>query len=289
MNTNLYGVSNQWVWRIRFDFLCNTVNIRLRKMGQVQTKEFSLLCWNIFGLDNHFLRERTLAICELVKEKKPDVVYFQEVIPATWDTIKHELGAEYSMYRHETVRCHYFHNLMVRNGSAVVLAKEGVTADMFPGTGQGRHLLKAPTTFNDIRIQFMTSHLESLPTDREERKKQLKSCFDIMKELEKTSMVTIFGGDLNLEDSELDEIGGKPENIRDAWEVCGSDKNHELTWHTDNPTRRIDRMYYCPGDGKLQPTSLELVGKDKLVKCGVLPSDHYGLFIKFQIQGPAQT
>ena len=40
----------------------------------------------------------------------------------------------------------------------------------------------------------MTSHLESLPTDREERKTQLKSCFDIMKELEKTSTMSIFGG-----------------------------------------------------------------------------------------------
>ena len=119
-------------------------------MGQVQTKEFSLLCWNIFGLDNHFLHERTRAICELVKEKKPDVVYFQEVIPATWDVIKHELGAEYSMYRLEPVKCHYFHNLMFRNRSAVVPAKEDRTADMFPGTGQGRHLLKVGITFNDI-------------------------------------------------------------------------------------------------------------------------------------------
>ena len=76
----------------------------------------------------------------------------------------------------------------------------------------------------------MTSHLESLPTDREERKTQLKSCFDIMKELEKTSTGGGgggAGGDLNLDDSELTEIGGKPENVRDAWELS---KRHDVKW-----------------------------------------------------------
>ena len=259
-------------------------------MEQQETKntgEFSLLCWNIFGLDSTHLRERTHAICKLVKQKKPDVVFFQEVVSSTWDQMLRELGNEYGMYRHPSVRCHYFHNLMLRNGSAVVPVKDGATADMFPGTGQGRHLLKVPTTFNGIRIHFMTSHLESLPTDREERKTQLKQCFAIMKELEKTSEMALFGGDLNLDDSELAEIGGAPENIRDAWEVCGSDKNHELTWHTNNATKRIDRVYYCPANGRLQPTSLELVGKDKVVPCDVLPSDHYGLFVRFQFRDAA--
>ena len=96
--------------------------------------------------------------------------------------------------------------------------------------------------------------------------------------------MSVFGGDLNLEDSELAEIGGKPENVCDVWEVCGSDKNHELTWHTNLATKRIDRVYYCPGNGRVQPTSLELVGKDKVASCGDLPSDHYGLFIRFKIQ-----
>lgn len=201
-------------------------------MGQQQTKEFSLLSWNIFGLDDNYISERTHAVCELVKQKKPDVVYFQEahvagmtVIPATWDLIMRELGGEYTMYRNVSGWCNYYHDLMVRNGSAVVPTKDGSTAVTFPGSGQGRHLLKLPATIHgsSTGIHFMTSHLENLPTDTEERKYQLKQGFDVMKELEKASEMAIFGGDLNIEDRELAEIGGQPENIRDVWEVYGSE------------------------------------------------------------------
>lgn len=257
-------------------------------MGQEQSAQqsrgFSILCWNIFGLDNTYVAERTHAICEFVRSKKPDVVFFQEVVRSTWDIMASELGNEYFMYRNSTVKCHYYHNLMVRKGSPVVPQQKEVTVDPFEGTGQGRHLLRLATTINGMRVHFMTSHLESLPTDREERKAQLKHCFAVMKDLEKSSEISIFGGDLNLEDSELAEIGGPPENIRDVWEVCGSDKSNELTWHTSNPTKRIDRVYYCPFHARLQPTSFELVGKEVLSPYGVLPSDHFGALIAFEIK-----
>ena len=172
---------------------CHAHLVRVRgkmlRMGQQQTRsqEFSLLCWNIFGLERKFLQERTSAVCELVKQKTPDVVYFQEVVPSTWDMMQRELGGDYDSYRNESVRCHYYHILMVRKRSSVVPAKDGRTVTPFPGTNQGRHLLRLSTTFNGIPVHFMTSHLESLPTDREERKAQLRQCFDIMKDLEENS------------------------------------------------------------------------------------------------------
>ncbi|KAL5496242.1 hypothetical protein EMCRGX_G012486 [Ephydatia muelleri] len=234
-----------------------------QKQSMQESKGFSLLCWNIFGLDSTYVAERTHAICDFVREKKPDVVFFQEVVRSTWDILASELGRDYLMYRNSSVKSHYYHNLMVRKGSPVVPVETDITVEPFVGTGQGRHLLRIKTAFNNgTRINFMTSHLESLPTDRDERKTQLKRCFTIMRDLDKTSSeTTVFGGDLNLADSELAEIGGPPQNVRDAWEVCGADANNELTWHTSHPTKRIDRIYYCPTNGRLQPVSFELVAK----------------------------
>lgn len=256
-----------------------------QKQSVQQSNGFSLLCWNIFGLDSTYLAERTHAICEFVRDRKPDVVFFQEVVQSTWNIITKELGKDYLMYRNGSVQCHYYHNLMIRKGSSVVPAHTDVTVEPFVGTGQGRHLLRLQTTFNGMHVNFMTSHLESLPTDRDERKTQLKHCFKIMRDLDKGSSETsVFGGDLNLADSELAEIGGAPPNVRDSWEQCGSDANNELTWHTSHPTRRIDRVYYCPSGGVLQPVSFELVGKDKLSQCDVLPSDHFGILVRFEIK-----
>ena len=259
-----------------------------QKQSMQESKGFSLLCWNIFGLDSTYVAERTHAICDFVREKKPDVVFFQEVVRSTWDILASELGRDYLMYRNSSVKSHYYHNLMVRKGSPVVPVETDITVEPFVGTGQGRHLLRIKTAFNNgTRINFMTSHLESLPTDRDERKTQLKRCFTIMRDLDKTSSeTTVFGGDLNLADSELAEIGGPPQNVRDAWEVCGADANNELTWHTSHPTKRIDRIYYCPTNGRLQPVSFELVGKDVLSPYGVLPSDHFGALVTFEIKRP---
>lgn len=255
-----------------------------QSMQESESKGFSLLCWNIFGLDSTYVAERTHAICEFVHDKKPDVVFFQEVVRSTWDILAGELGKDYLMYRNGSVKSHYYHNLMVRKGSSVVPV-EDITVEPFTGTGQGRHLLRIKTAFNGTRVNFMTSHLESLPTDRDERKAQLKRCFAIMRDLDKTSSETsVFGGDLNLAESELAEIGGPPRIVRDAWEVCGSDANNEFTWHTSHPTKRIDRVYYSPSNGRLQPVSFELVGKDVLAPYGVLPSDHFGALVTFEIK-----
>ena len=46
----------------------------------------------------------------------------------------------------------------------------------------------------------MTSHLESTASHVDERKRQLKTAFDVLKKQDNT---VIFGGDLNLRDKEV--------------------------------------------------------------------------------------
>ena len=92
-----------------------------------------------------------------------------------------------------------------------------------------------------------------------------------------------------------------PEDAVDVWEACGRQQDHQYTWDTtvnDNlglgydsevtlqqspPRFRFDRVYLNPDDGALKPKCFKLVGKERL-PCGQFPSDHWGLWVEFQLE-----
>ena len=43
----------------------------------------TVLSWNVDGLDERNILERTRKICHTINLRKPDVVFLQEVIPQT--------------------------------------------------------------------------------------------------------------------------------------------------------------------------------------------------------------
>jgi tyrosyl-DNA phosphodiesterase 2 len=45
-----------------------------------------------------------------------------------------------------------------------------------------------------------------------------------------SSQTVIYGGDLNMRDSELAAVGGLPPGLRDCWQTCGRRKEAEFTW-----------------------------------------------------------
>ena len=107
----------------------------------------------------------------------------------------------------------------------------------------------------------------------------------------------ILGGDLNLRDEELKDIGGIPDGISDAWILSGSDPMRKFTWdmtQNDNkefngkwkPKCRFDRVYYRAScDGNLKISKFEFVGKERLGSCDRFPSDHWGILSEFSIDG----
>ena len=216
----------------------------------------------------------------MIESEKPEVVYLQEIVASTWNTITKRLGDSYSYYRDE-VSIHYYHILMVRNESGVVI-QGGLQVLKFPDSTQGRHLLFLPVEFHGLSIQLMTSHLESMNHYTAERKSQLQTVLDLMQELQSTSKSCIFAGDLNLMDKEVTQVK-LPEGIVDVWEACGSQRKWKYTWDSLEPRFRLDRIYFLPNDPpKLQPTYFRLVGSE-LLKFGVLPSDHLGMWAEFTV------
>ena len=111
--------------------------------------------------------------------------------------------------------------------------------------------------------------------------------------------VVIFGGDLNLRDTELAKIGGVPSHTVDLWEASGKRKEAQFTWDmslNDNKEMpsgakfkcrcRFDRLYLRQPSGetpKLKPVYFELAGIERLKDCRRFCSDHWGILSHLDI------
>ena len=258
-----------------------------------QGLNLKLLSWNLDGLDERELDLRTRSVIQFIKSHSPHVVFLQEVIPQTLAKIRDELGVDYSVHRKITFS--YFPVILVTKRCPKLVLDGVVKVIDFPGSKMGRHLLQLFIKVCDVPIALYTSHLESMKDFSDERIRQLKCCFELMKEQgDLNGRTCIFGGDLNVRDSEVTEVG-LPESIVDVWEYCGSHEEHKYTWdlrENDNkispfrnkPKLRFDRLYFtAKNDDCFKPISFDLVGKKRIWNIGLYPSDHWGMFAEFEL------
>jgi tyrosyl-DNA phosphodiesterase 2 len=267
-----------------------SVRRRASHGGELTSNTLHLLSWNIDGLDSKFTCERASVVCDVIAERKPELVYLQEIVKSTWKLLLDRLGEAYFLYRDDEIATnwHYFCVLLVRKDSAVTPQSGRREILRFPQSQQNRYLIKLRVTFRDVPILLLTSHLESLVRYAGERKNQLRTCFGIMKEelASEPRGLSILGGDLNLMEKELAQISGLADNFYDAWEYCGSEEDQKYTWDSSEPRFRLDRIYCSAGEEvKLAPSLFQLLGREVMQKCGeVYPSDHLGVWVEFEIQ-----
>ena len=246
------------------------------------SETLTLLTWNIYGLQSAHLRERTDYIIKYIQERTPAVVFLQEVVPHTWPTLTAQLGGSggYQCYC-GTPKAHYFPAVLVRKD---ISCRDQTVID-FPSSMQGRYLIQVPIMYNGKDISLLCSHIESMDkaANIAERKKQLKMAFDKMEELGKSGSVTIFGGDTNTFDTEIEDIG-LPEQVKDVWVFLGSDKKKGKTWNTNVLIHRPDRVYFGPTEGPVTPVTFDLIGNERIPRLGCYPSDHLGIWIDFDMK-----
>lgn len=250
----------------------------------VTHRHLSLLTWNIEGLNPRHLFERTEAICDYLLAHQPSVVYLQEVVHVNWPHLTRKLSEHYRCYC-GVPRAHYFNAILLNKTSGIEPSNDSETVVSFPASTMGRYLIQLPAKFNGVQIHFMTSHLESMDDEANvsERKSQLKQCFTTMEQLRLKSTISIFGGDLNTRDSEVQEVA-KPNTVMDVWEACGSDKDCKRTWSTAAPFHRYDRVYISANEGVLTPEKMYLVGGERLQSHYCFLSDHFGIWIDFKFR-----
>ncbi|XP_031559052.1 tyrosyl-DNA phosphodiesterase 2-like isoform X2 [Actinia tenebrosa] len=253
----------------------------VRVDGEQNAKDDNLilLTWNIDGLSEKQLVERTRYVCELINTRRPDVVFLQEVIDDTL-LVFHQRCKGYTTVCGKRASG-YFNAIMLKDQT---VKPAGPLEELyFSRSTMGRHLLMQPAIFNQqIKVVLMTSHLESTANCKQERKRQLEIVFNKMLS-QNPECTVIFGGDTNLRDVEVGQVG-IPNEISDdtkfTWDISVNDNQD---WQFPNkPKLRFDRVYARPGQNEncLEPLEFSLVGKQRLAS-GVYPSDHWGIWCKF--------
>ncbi|NXJ17629.1 TYDP2 phosphodiesterase, partial [Dicrurus megarhynchus] len=247
---------------------------------------FSLITWNIDGLDPGNLKDRARGICTYLALYNPDVVFLQEVIPPHLSLLQMKAD-NYTIIPGNIDE--YFTVIMLKKSRVKLLKHEIIP---FPTTAMKRNLLVVHVSVSGIELCLMTSHLESTKNHSKERIKQLQIVLNEMQK-ESESTTVIFGGDTNLRDSEVTKLGNLPDNIKDVWEFLDKPQHCRYTWDTQSNTNlnaaykckmRFDRVYFRPAveGGHFIPRSMDLIGLEKL-DCGRFPSDHWGILCNFDV------
>lgn len=253
---------------------------------QEDDSRFSLLTWNIDGLDLGNQQDRARGVCSYLALYSPDVVFLQEVIPPYLSYLQ-KRAVSYTIIPGNIDG--YFTAIMLKKSRVKFLRQEIIP---FPTTSMMRNLLVVHVNISGNELCLMTSHLESTKGHAKERLNQLRQVLKTMQEASESTTV-IFGGDTNLRDHEVTQIGGLPNNILDIWEFLGKPKHCRYTWDTNCNSNldanfkcklRFDRIFFrtAAEGGQIIPRSLDLIGLEKL-DCGRFPSDHWGLLCDFDV------
>ncbi|TFJ98741.1 DDB1- and CUL4-associated factor 11 [Platysternon megacephalum] len=253
---------------------------------QQDDSRFSLLTWNIDGLDLRNQQDRARGVCSYLALYSPDVVFLQEVIPPYLSYLQ-KRAVSYTIIPGNIDG--YFSAIMLKKSRVKFLRQEIIP---FPTTSMMRNLLVVHVNISGNELCLMTSHLESTKGHAKERLNQLRQVLKTMQEASESTTV-IFGGDTNLRDHEVTQVGGLPNNILDIWEFLGKPGHCRYTWDT-NCNSNLDASYKCKfrfdriffrtaaEGGQIIPRSLDLIGLEKL-DCGRFPSDHWGLLCDFDV------
>jgi endonuclease/exonuclease/phosphatase family metal-dependent hydrolase len=255
-----------------------------------------LLTWNLDGLSEIPIYHRLEYICSLLLSVDPDVILFQEIVPAIvriLDQNMRRLG--YYCVDLESVSASFPY--FCRNYLKITLRSSFVTSNFvkFPQSQMYRGMNLLQVQFEQKNILILNTHLESCKESSEERKNQLHQCFEV---LLNHSGPAILAGDLNLRDSEVKSKKEFPElkkqafgsinQIVDCWEYVGSPPNSRFTWFMNSQPQiraRFDRVYYKDNQQAEVIQSFSLLGSE-LIESGASSdssyvSDHCGIVVSF--------
>ncbi|XP_072175429.1 tyrosyl-DNA phosphodiesterase 2-like [Diadema setosum] len=252
-----------------------------------------VITWNMNGLDARDTVERAQAVCDILKGLSPDVVFLQEVVPRTLEVITESMSGSFGIATGGTLSAYFTVALI---GKTRDMAIRGSRVLAYPNSRSSRNLLVVQACFDDVELALMTSHLESMPSNRPER--ILQFC-QVMREMqsEDPDKIVIFGGDTNL-DYEVAPTGGVPAGIVDQWVEFGQEERTKFTKDTSINKNvqsrtgtihklRPDRVYLRPAsesDRCMRVTSFELIGKERIPACNNrFPSNHWGVMCDFEV------
>jgi endonuclease/exonuclease/phosphatase family metal-dependent hydrolase len=239
-----------------------------------------LVSWNLNGLDDQYIDERTeAAMFQMLlgapiekamqpdfKPNTPDVILLQEVVSRTYHAhiSPHLKAAGFQIFPKRLGERSYFEVIAVRQP----VIDYQYTA--FSYTSQGRGL--STIILDDLSI--MTAHMESQKPGKSMRLDQANEILTIMND---SKTPCLFAGDTNLRKSEWKSLSS--EAVKDAWEAIGSPPEHKVTWKNEPYKARYDRIWIY----KLNVDTFETFGNNKVASINQPSSDHLGLRLNFSL------
>lgn len=239
-----------------------------------------LVSWNLNGLEDKYLDERTeaamfqillgapieQAVVEGFKPNSPDIIVLQEVVERSYHAhiVPHLKAAGFSVFPPEIPERSYFEVVAVRGDNINASYKS------FEYSEQGRGL----TTLKLDNLSIMTAHLESMKPGKHMRVEQAKFILEAMQ----NAGPCIFAGDTNLRKEEWEKL--EKDNVQDAWTITGSAEEHRITWQYEQQKSRFDRAWLH----QLDIQHFETFGKDNIATINAQPSDHLGLRVEFSLK-----
>jgi len=229
-------------------------------------RSLSVVSWNLMGLDDRGVDERTEAACaSLLLSDPPDVVLLQEVVPRSLHAhvLPHFAAAGFTVApSRPPPEASYFCAIAVRG-----MRPLRAWRSPFPGSEMGRALLGLEVDWEGVVLRLCTAHLESLREGARERARQVAA---VVEALGAHDGPTLFGGDTNLRDDEPVALG----EVVDAFVAAGAPAGERATWWPlggRGPRIRFDRLW-LGGSGRWSVDAWR-VGPDRRVR-GLRWSDH---------------
>ena len=256
----------------------------------------SVLDYNIW-FDTYNMAERTMSLIDVIEDKKPDVILLQEVRPKIAEILDMALSklgyvSHFPDAINESYNCMIFSKYKMRN----------IAWHPYTNSNMGRGLVTALINFpiiskinNDINISSIdillaTTHFESI-FDKKHSDVKIDQYQYVKNELDAESIkYIIFGSDTNIANENEDKLFFKDKYWNDAYDDCAYDNKDDNNYTYDTETNknlimrkiknlrsRIDRILY-KGDMNIQ--HFELIKEGNFI---IPPSDHHGIFVKFEI------
>jgi tyrosyl-DNA phosphodiesterase 2 len=250
----------------------------------VDRNELTITTYNVWN-DSKHAEDRYLAIAELLSQRSPDIVVFQEITPTAFEVFLEQPWIRESYLRAGVVGGD------AGNYGMVVLSRlpvSRVTYTQLPSR-QSRGFLQAEIAVNGARIVVCCLHLDSGKSSRRLRWWQLRRIFRVHRSVEDAVLL----GDFNMRDDENHWIAAP---YCDVWPALRPDEDGFTEDTSINLMRydmkdkhrhvRFDRVLLK--SRKWAASEIELLGKEPISEKlpRMFPSDHFGVECRLTHRNP---
>ena len=299
-----------------------------RKKPRNNRNELVFITYNIGGRINKKLTARASAVCQIIQDTKADIVFLQEVVPSTAELFRDAFNTSYTIIPGDEDEDHFTFSFFRKSTVNVIshkLEEYGQEDNSQGQSGPYRNMVIANVKINGVTINVLNTHLDGDPVI-DFLNWKAKSASDDQTRMQKNRILqfeeinnfvsscpskepVIIAGDFNMSEEELEDSGGLPPDLIDAWIATGRKKECEFTWDmTRNSNLQINFGFSVPRcrfarillrdsePSKVTPVLFNLIGTERIKstknapeKKGIFPSDHWGILCIFNTNSPSHN